>query len=95
MQYNIKDNFISLNIAAKPNAKQTRIVEILPDSIKISLHAPAQDGKANKELINFLSKKFSIPKREIVILQGKNNTLKVIKMTLSKDLQDFIHNLNQ
>ena len=64
-----------------PRAKKTKIVEILADgTLKIKLKAPPIDGKANKELVRFLSKEFSVAKSKIVIVRGEKGRNKVIEI---------------
>lgn len=91
MWHNIKNDFAFLTVIAKPNAKRTQILEVLPDGIKIALHAVPEDGKANKELTDFLSETFAVSKKEIAIIRGENNKLKLVKIRLSKELQTFIN----
>lgn len=90
MWYYIKDNFVFITVIAKPNSKQTKILEILPEGIKIALHATPQDGKANKELIDFLSEKLSVPKKEILVIRGEHSKQKLIKLPFSNVVQDFL-----
>jgi uncharacterized protein len=60
-----------LTVYVKPNAHLSKIIEwVDEDTIKISLNAVPENGKANKELIRFLSKEWGIAKSEIVITRG-------------------------
>lgn len=49
-------------------------------NIKVKVHAPPVDGKANKELINFLSEVFDVPKSHIEILSGETSANKRVKV---------------
>ncbi|OGJ43725.1 hypothetical protein A3I58_01720, partial [Candidatus Peregrinibacteria bacterium RIFCSPLOWO2_02_FULL_39_10] len=64
---------------------KNEISEIIKDeegqTIKIRIKAAPEKGKANKELIKFLSKEFSIPKQNIEIISGKTSQLKLLKIT--------------
>ena len=68
---------IIVNIKISPNAKKN---EIIKDSeiFKIKITAQPIDGKANKALIEFLSKNFKIPKTSIKILKGETSKEKTI-----------------
>ncbi|MBD5403297.1 YggU family protein [bacterium] len=68
---------IIVNIRISPNAKKN---EILKDGeiFKIKITAQPIDGKANKALIEFLSKNFKIPKTSIKILKGETSKEKTI-----------------
>lgn len=48
-------------------------------TIKIRIKAVPEKGKANEELIKFLSKELSIPKDQITIISGKSTQLKLVR----------------
>ena len=50
------------------------------DAIKITLRAPAVEGKANTALRSFLAEKLSIPQRAIVMEHGERSREKVIRI---------------
>ena len=76
-QANYMKNIIKIRVS--PNASKSEITEILADgTIKIKLKAPPIDGKANNELIKFLSKEWEIPKTNITITKGKTSKNKII-----------------
>lgn len=49
-------------------------------TIKIRIKAVPEKGKANVELIRFLSRELNVPKENISILSGKTDHLKLIKI---------------
>jgi hypothetical protein len=69
-------------VKIQPNAKKNKIVEKIKiddqEYFKIKIKAPAVDNKANQELISFLSQNFNIPQKNIKILKGEKNSLKVL-----------------
>ena len=65
-----------------PNSKVNKIIEQADDFLKIKLTAPAHEGKANKALIEFLSREFKTPKNKIQILSGLKNRDKKIKIKI-------------
>ena len=67
-----KDKGIAIRIRAVPNAKKTEVLGIVGDRIKIRLHAPPVDGKANKELVSFLSKRTGVRKSACTITHGES-----------------------
>ncbi len=74
-----------LRIKVTPRSHKTEIIEIMEDdtgekTIKIRLKAVPEKGKANDELIKFLSKELSINKEKITIISGKQDQLKLIKI---------------
>ena len=71
-----KDGLI-VNIKISPNSKKNEIVRE-EEYTKIKITAQPIDGKANKALVEFLSKNFKIPKTSIKILKGETSKDKTI-----------------
>lgn len=74
-----------LRIKVLPKSPKNEIVEIMEDesgeqTIKIRIKAAPEKGKANIELIKFLSKEMQIDKSRISIISGKSEQLKLIKI---------------
>ena len=70
-----------LLIRVQPNAKRTGWAGMWNEThYKISLQAPAVDGKANEALIDFLSKTFKLPKKNFSIILGQTNRSKVVEI---------------
>ena len=74
-----------LRIKVIPKSAKTEISEILSDeTIKIRIKAAPEKGKANDELIKFLSQELHIPREAISILAGKTEQIKLIKINWTK-----------
>ena len=76
-----------LRIKVIPKSNKTEIAEIMIDgegeeTIKIRVKAVPEKGKANEELIKFLSKELEIAREKITIISGKADQLKLIKIEL-------------
>jgi uncharacterized protein (TIGR00251 family) len=69
-----------LKIKVIPNSKQNLLVGWEEDVLKIRLKAVPDKGKANDELISFLSKILDIPKNHIQILNGHTSRLKKLQI---------------
>lgn len=70
-----------LTIHVKPNAKVTKVVSALDDrTFIIALHAPATEGKANEELIEYLHDILGVPKTLIVLKRGQQSKIKHIEV---------------
>ena len=72
----IKEN--KLNIIAKPNSPKTSIVEYDSNrkAVKITIAAPPDKNKANRELLKFLSKTL---KKKAKIVSGSKSKYKIIE----------------
>ncbi len=91
MWFKITNERATLQVYVKPNANKTALVEITQDDLHITLHAPPQDGKANKELILFMAKLLKIPKTQITLLRGEGSRHKLLSLPLTETLQRFIN----
>lgn len=72
---------VTLAVRAQPGAKKTAVVGVYGDGaaaqLKIAVHAPPIEGRANAELIRYLSELFSIPKTAIEPVSGASSRAKV------------------
>lgn len=77
-------NGIIVTFKISPNAKKNEIIKE-NDIIKIKIAAQPVDGKANKAVVEFLSKTFKIPKTSIEILKGETSKDKTILFKISDE----------
>ncbi|MFZ4555325.1 MAG: DUF167 domain-containing protein [Pseudanabaena sp.] len=68
------------SMKVKPNSKQQSIIEEKDGSLTVHLKSPPVDGKANKELVELLAKKFAVPKSRITIQVGLTGRNKVVNI---------------
>ncbi|MBC8389559.1 MAG: DUF167 domain-containing protein [Actinobacteria bacterium] len=76
----------TIKLIVKPNSTAAGVYGIYMDRIKIKLAAVPEKGKANKELIKFISGKTGIPKKNIKIIAGEKSIYKEISIKSDKDL---------
>jgi uncharacterized protein (TIGR00251 family) len=76
----------TIKLVIKPNSTITGVYGIYMDRIKIKLAATPEKGKANKELIKFISDKIGVPKKNIKIIAGEKSIYKEISIKSDKDL---------
>ncbi len=84
----------ALHVKLTPRAKKNEITGVLQNGIvKIRVIAPPVDGKANKELIQFLSKLLKVKKNDIEIIAGISGRDKIISITniQAEELDRRIH----
>jgi uncharacterized protein (TIGR00251 family) len=74
---------VILNIKQHPSSKQEKLV-YQPDLVEIWIKAPAIEGKANKNLIEFLSKTLDIPKSLIKLTRGSQSKFKRVEVDLDE-----------
>ena len=72
---------VYLRVKVRPGAAKTCLKEIMADeTVKIDLAAAPVKGKANQELIKFLSQEFDATAGDIKIISGAGDRLKLVKI---------------
>jgi len=78
--FRIDGGEILLEIKAVPGASKTEFAGVKDGRLRIRLAAAPEDGKANAELLSFLSKTLGCPKRDIRLVTGEKSRLKVVAL---------------
>jgi uncharacterized protein len=72
---------ITLAVRARPGARKTAITGIYGEGataqLKIAVHVPPVEGRANEALIAFLADTFSLPRNSVELISGKLGRSKV------------------
>ena len=72
---------IYLKIKVNPGSQKNEVKNILEDeTIKINISSQAEKGKANQELIKFLAKNFLVSCKEVKIISGAKERIKLLKI---------------
>ncbi len=67
-----------LEIKAVPNAPKSEVVGWLGEALKVKVHAPPVEGKANEELCSFLAETLGLPKRAVQLDRGASSRKKIV-----------------
>lgn len=67
-----------LELHVQPGASRTQVCGLHGDRLKVSLGAPAVDGKANRLLIDFLSEHLAVTPRQVSIVRGERSRHKLV-----------------
>jgi uncharacterized protein (TIGR00251 family) len=78
--FRVEGDTIRLEIKAVPGASKTEFAGIKDNRLRVRLAAAPEDGKANAELISFLSKELGCAKRDLRIVSGEKSRLKVVEL---------------
>lgn len=81
---------LMLAIKVIPNAAKQRFVYDPPIGLKVYVTSPAQDGKANEELIRLLAKTLDIAKKNVTIAGGYTSRNKRIHIQADISLQQVL-----
>jgi uncharacterized protein (TIGR00251 family) len=78
----IQDTPTGATFAVKvhPHANKNAITGELGDAFKLSITAPASDGRANRACIEFLANLLKVPRSSITIASGQTSRRKVIRV---------------
>jgi uncharacterized protein (TIGR00251 family) len=75
---------VTLAVRAQPGAKKTAITGVYGEGpaaqLKIAVHAPPLEGRANQALIAFLAETFGLPKNVVELVSGELSRSKVIML---------------
>lgn len=67
-------------IKAIPNAPRSQVVGWLGDALKIKIHAPPVEGRANEALCEFLADTLRLPRRAVTVLRGDTSRQKLLRI---------------
>lgn len=70
----------TLELKTIPNAPRNEIVGWLGEALKVKVHAPAVEGKANDELLDFLAEKLGVHRRSITLRRGDKSRQKLVQI---------------
>jgi hypothetical protein len=76
---------VTLAVRAQPGARKTAITGIYGEApnaqLKIAVHAPPLEGRANQALIAFLAETFCLPKNAVELNSGELSRSKVFLLS--------------
>jgi uncharacterized protein (TIGR00251 family) len=71
----------TLAIKAIPNAPRSEVIGWLGEALKVKVHAPPVDGRANEVLCEFLADELDLPRRAVAVLRGDTSRQKLLRIT--------------
>lgn len=74
------EEFCTLAVKAIPNAPRSEVIGWLGEALKIKVHAPPVEGRANEVLCEFLADSLGLPRRAVTVLRGDTSRQKVIRI---------------
>jgi len=69
-----------LAVKAIPNAPRDAVVGWMGEVLKVKVHAPALDGRANEALCAFVAEALGVPKGDVALLQGAKSRQKLLEI---------------
>ncbi len=74
----MKETETRLTVQVQPNAARNEVLGLREGALHIKIAAPPVKGKANQELIKYLSSILGIARSRIAILKGATNRKKLV-----------------
>ncbi len=69
-----------LSVRVQPGAGRSSVVGTIGDELKVRVAAPANEGKANAELVRFLARELGVPRGVVRIARGETARSKVVEV---------------
>ena len=73
---------MQIKVRVTPSAREVRVTKISEDSYEVKVDERADGGRANKRLLEILSKHFKVPKSKVIIVRGIKSRDKIVEITL-------------
>jgi uncharacterized protein (TIGR00251 family) len=70
----------TLELKVIPNAPRDEVSGWLGGALKVKVHAPALDGRANAALAEFLASQLGLPRRAVVLVRGEKSRHKAMRI---------------
>jgi uncharacterized protein len=71
---------MKLSVVVKANSKVEKVERVDQKTVKVWVHAPPVEGKANEAVITILAKEFGVAKSKVTILKGDKGKNKVVEI---------------
>jgi len=71
---------LTLKLYVQPGARQSEVIGLHGDALKIKLAAPPVEGKANHALAEFLAKCFNVPLKHVILKRGAQSRHKTVEI---------------
>jgi uncharacterized protein (TIGR00251 family) len=70
----------TLELKIIPNAPRNEVVGWLGAALKVKIHAPALESRANDALLDFLAEYLDLPRRSISLVRGDKSRQKIVRI---------------
>jgi uncharacterized protein (TIGR00251 family) len=75
-----RNGALELEVKVQPRASRNRIEGVEEGRLKIKVTVPPEGGKANKKVVELLSKTLRVPSSGIEIVRGETGRIKLIRI---------------
>ncbi|MGO8816956.1 MAG: DUF167 domain-containing protein [Terriglobia bacterium] len=79
-EFKIEGESVNFWLRVKPRATRERLTVDASGELRLELHAPATEGKANEACIHFLARALRLPQASVEILSGQKARRKLLRV---------------
>ena len=83
--YRRAGGFLVLAIHAQPGAKRSEVAGLHGNALKVRIHAPALEDRANEALVEFVARRLGVAKRDVALVSGARSRDKTLRVPGSCD----------
>lgn len=70
----------TVRLRVQPRAKQEKVVDMGKDEFKVYTTRPAEDGKANTQVVKLLAGYLGLKRNQITIVKGNKSRDKIVEI---------------
>ena len=74
---------VRLRLRVSAGASRRRVLGVHGGALKLSVKAPPEKGRANKDVVSLVAETFGLAPSDVEILSGETSPDKVVKLALS------------
>jgi len=76
-----KTGAVIVDIHVIPNAARTLAAGLHDGALRVRLHAPPVDGKANNALVQWLAQELGVPRAQVELIRGQTSKRKQLRVS--------------
>ncbi len=80
LELNAVDGGCRLGVRAQPGARRSEVAGLWNGHVKVCVRAPAEDGRANDELLDVLAEFLGLPRRALELERGERARVKLVRI---------------
>ena len=71
---------VEIRVHAAPRAARTEVQGATERGLRIRLHAPPAEGRANEELVRFLARRLGVARRDVELRSGGTSRIQRVRV---------------
>ena len=92
-EFKVECENVSFWLRVKPRAAEDRLSVDASGELRLELHAPPSEGRANEACVRFFARVLRLPQANIAILAGQKARRKLLRVT-GRSAEETIRQIN-